>query len=58
MHRDHIQRALPIIKEKRAALKRSMETIDGAPAASWDTVSGKVSHAWDELKTALDDASP
>ncbi|MDB4992922.1 MAG: hypothetical protein JWM74_354 [Myxococcaceae bacterium] len=55
--RARIQRALPVIKAKRAALERQLGTLDNASSATWDTTKSKVGESWNDLKRTIDDAA-
>ncbi len=55
--RARLQRSITGIKTKRGEFTRSMTTVDSASEATWSTVKTNVTHAWGDLKQAVDDAA-
>jgi hypothetical protein len=55
--RARIQRALPVIKIKRAALERHLTALDTATPATWETSKRQVGESWNDLKHTIDDAA-
>ena len=55
--RARIQRALPVIKAKRATLERHLSNLDNATSATWETNKSQVGEAWNDLKHSIDDAA-
>ena len=51
-----LQADLSVIRAKREAFVRDMETLDNATAAAWDEQKAKAAREWDALKSAVDKA--